>query len=53
MPDFLGDDMRKPKKDDTEKEEKEIKCEYCENFTDYVPQTMHFLIPVFDVFSFG
>lgn len=28
MPDYLGDDMRKPKKDDTEKEEKEIKCKF-------------------------
>lgn len=26
MPDYLGDDMRKPKKDDPEKTEKEIKC---------------------------
>jgi len=26
MPDFLGDEMRKVKKDEPEKEEKEIKC---------------------------
>ncbi len=28
MPDYLGDDMRKTKKDEPEKEEKEIKCKY-------------------------
>jgi hypothetical protein len=28
MPDYLGDDMRKTKKEEGEKEEKEIKCEY-------------------------
>lgn len=28
MPDYLGDEMRKVKKDEPEKEEKEIKCKY-------------------------
>lgn len=28
MPDFLGDEMRKVKKDEPEKEEKEIKCKW-------------------------
>lgn len=28
MPDYLGDEMRKVKKDEPEKEEKEIKCNF-------------------------
>lgn len=28
MPDYLGDEMRKVKKDEPEKEEKEIKCKW-------------------------